>query len=458
MKITKPIAVHVDRLAGALAEQGIDIKRTKILELAAAAFGYHNTHECTAASQRGDLSPAAAEPVCRVEIPSGEALIVLRDPVTNAPYAIDESFIEQVVEEERRETYGPSPYGRLLDLSRLADHAATAWRSTAGRITSSEDGVLRILVELETEGVVTAEVVRSNVHQAIHNWRGAAGLSADDDEGFVGEIMTRVLPRDTTPEGRTSGDFPGQPREALRDSGGTSIHVAIIHHKHGIDLRLGTTLASVSRQVGEYVRENWFEAWEKDQAAERKDRIGLPEEHEGLDDDKAEEMYFAAMSLFDPTDYVEYEVIKADGSGPGQDASDVTAAVEALSASASAAEPFPGVPDDLWEIFAARDGDTFRTVFRVAPDADPEKEGRILAARSFGLKLEDYHGGDGDEDLSVFDGDLDGIEIYRADFDANLKAALEMSWEAGHRLPEGDPLRERIRQQVMDAMPRPDKD
>lgn len=131
MNITKPIAVYVDRLEAALAAKGIDMRRTNVLEIAAAVLGYHNTHECTAASKRGDLTPPKAEPVCRVEIPGGEALIVLRDPISDAPYAIDETFLEQVVEEERREAYGPSPYGRLLDLSEVAIHPATAWCSTS---------------------------------------------------------------------------------------------------------------------------------------------------------------------------------------------------------------------------------------------------------------------------------------------------------------------------------------
>lgn len=131
MNITKPIAVYVDRLEAALAAAGVDMRRTKVLEMAAAVLGFHNTHECTAASKRGDLTPAKAEPVCRIEIPGGEALIVLRDPVSDAPYAIDEAFVAQIAEEERREAYGPSPYGRLLDLSDVAAHPATACGAAA---------------------------------------------------------------------------------------------------------------------------------------------------------------------------------------------------------------------------------------------------------------------------------------------------------------------------------------
>lgn len=471
MKIKKPIAVHVDRLDAMLTQQGVHLKRTKVLELLAAALGYHNVHECTAASERGDLTPPPVEPICRVEIPGGEALIVVRDPNSNAPYGIDESFIEQVIEEERREAYGPSPYGGLMDLTKIASHrTATSNGPLDPGASAIGTGTLRILVELEVDGPVTESVILDNVRNAIVYQRAEHGLSGDDDEGMVGQVSTRILKTGTPSDDDTKrlGEQLGQ---IIRETGRSRIHVALIHHSHGIDVRLGTTLASVSRQVAEYARENWDEAWENDQVAARKDRIGLPEDCDGLDDDEIERMYFAAMSLFDATDYVDYSVIEVDDEEGLSHDSDVATAVSVPSST-----PFPGVPADLWEVYAARDGDTFRQVFRVKDDEDPEVTGRKLVASAFGLDVDDYvddwlipNGEDEDEqdetesddedeeepDYSSFDADLDGIAIDQADFDPELKAALKLSWEAASRLPEGDPLRDRIVKQVMDAMPTP---
>ena len=462
MKINKPVAVHVDRLVSALAEQGIDVRRTKALELVAAAFGFHNTHECTAASQRGDLTPPAAQPICRVTIPGGEALIVLRDPVTDAPYAIDETFIEQVVEDERREAYGPSPYGRLLDLSQVAADPATAWgqSETEAGVAASDDATLRILVELETDGAVTAEIVRSNVHASIQGWKDNVGLSADDDVGMIGEIRTTVLP---TGGAASVPAVPNPLLEAMRAGGRTDIHVAVIHSKHGVELRLGTTLAAVSRQVGDYVRDNWDDAWQADQNAEEDDRADVPETPDALNDDQAEEMYFQAVSRFSASDYVEYHVI-AMGDAPAP--RDVM----------PPCEPFPGVPADYYTVNANRDGDTVLTTFRLDEGENEEDRGREIAATSFGLKLDDYYDsdrGDLDEDLTDdekeaaedeakenrnqnFDADIDGIEIMPASFDDMLLPILEASWAAAQKLPADDPLRDVIRRQVMEAMPRPE--
>ena len=56
----KPISIYLDRLAAALSAQNVTLKRSQLLEVAAAAFGYHNQHEATAASQNGGLTPRSS--------------------------------------------------------------------------------------------------------------------------------------------------------------------------------------------------------------------------------------------------------------------------------------------------------------------------------------------------------------------------------------------------------------
>lgn len=468
MKKTKPIAVHVDRLVEAFAAQGVELKRTRALEIVAAAFGFHNTHECTAASKRGDLSPPAAVPVCRIDIPGGETLIVVRDPVSGAPYAIDETFVDQVAGDERREAYGPSPYGRLLDLGDIGIGQVPS-TPAPDRSDVPHDGIVRILVELATTGSVTDEVVRSNVQRAVEAWKGNVGLSADDDEGMVDGVLCRMLdPTDRSPA--ASGKASDGLVDSLRTGGNAGIHAAIIHSKHGVELRLGTTLANVSRQMGDYVRENWDDAWQADQNVEEKDRIGVPETPEGLDDDQAEQMYFEALGAASTLDYVDYEVITLD---------DVLSPTSDMPSSPSTettiqpVEPFPGVPADLYSVVASRDGHVFDATFRLEDGENEEDRGRELAARAFGLDLDDFYDDDvHDEDYEPtedeedeardarncnFDADIDSIEIGRASFADDLLPILQASWEAAHRLPLGDPLRDVIRRQVMDAMPSPEK-
>ena len=56
-------------------------------------------------------------------MPSGETIVIVRDPIANSPYAIDQMFIEQSVTHGRAERFGPTPYGHLLDLTRLLEDA-----------------------------------------------------------------------------------------------------------------------------------------------------------------------------------------------------------------------------------------------------------------------------------------------------------------------------------------------
>lgn len=111
----------LDRLDKALGKQGLTLKRAQLLEVAAAAFGHRNSNAMTAAAQAGDLALPPVQPSARIQLANGETLMVLLDPAANASYAIDESFLEQVVNEERGEEAGITPYGHLVDLNPALD-------------------------------------------------------------------------------------------------------------------------------------------------------------------------------------------------------------------------------------------------------------------------------------------------------------------------------------------------
>ena len=113
----KSLPIHLNRLDRALRAQGVVFKRHQLLETCAAAFGFHNSNEATAAAKSGALNPPQAAPIGRMSLDDGQSLIVVRDPLANAPYAIDETFVEQA---DGSDPFGVSPYGHVLDLSRLS--------------------------------------------------------------------------------------------------------------------------------------------------------------------------------------------------------------------------------------------------------------------------------------------------------------------------------------------------
>lgn len=121
-KPSKIQPILLDRLAHALAAHGVSLKRTAVLQVAASAFGYHNANEFSAA----DLVVPQARAIARSTMPTGDSVILVEDPLAQAPYGIDEAFLEQVIAENRRESFGISPYGHLLDLTGLADQNLSA--------------------------------------------------------------------------------------------------------------------------------------------------------------------------------------------------------------------------------------------------------------------------------------------------------------------------------------------
>ena len=126
----KPIAIHLDRLAKALSDKGVELKRTDLLQVAAAAFGYHNQNEASAASQRGDLTPPAALPICRVPVPSSpddRTVVILQDGTTGMAYGIDAEFFDAQASGARAERYGPTPFGQLADLGYAMERPESDW-------------------------------------------------------------------------------------------------------------------------------------------------------------------------------------------------------------------------------------------------------------------------------------------------------------------------------------------
>lgn len=122
---TKPKTISIDRLAHALGMHGVKLKRDHLITTSAYAYGYRNRETFAEAADAGELTAPAAVDLGRVDTPGGDALIVLRDPRNDRAYAIEEGFLSEI-EGQRRERYGVSPYGNLLDLSGIVpDRGAT---------------------------------------------------------------------------------------------------------------------------------------------------------------------------------------------------------------------------------------------------------------------------------------------------------------------------------------------
>src|SRR3546814_15932992 len=104
--VLKTTPIYLDRLDSALKKAGVSIKRSQLLETTAAAFGFHNSNEFTAAAARGDLAPPGATPIGSLTLPDGQIIVVITDAQAGRPYAIDKAFVEQNIANERGEKIG----------------------------------------------------------------------------------------------------------------------------------------------------------------------------------------------------------------------------------------------------------------------------------------------------------------------------------------------------------------
>ncbi len=136
MKNAKPIAIHLDRLASALAAQGVDLRRSQLLEVASAAFGHRSSNETSKLAEAGEMTPSSAQPIGRLDL-GADSVVIVRDAVTDLPYAVSGTFLEGIAD-DRGSQFSPTPYGGLADLRRAAV-SEIPLLSRPARTTSGEE-------------------------------------------------------------------------------------------------------------------------------------------------------------------------------------------------------------------------------------------------------------------------------------------------------------------------------
>ncbi len=131
----RPFQIHLARLAEALAALDIRVPASRLQGLAAAFYGYRNTNALAAAMKAGEIVIPTAEAGH-----GAESLVVLRDPVANAPFGF-------VVPEDGR-PFGnrmvTSPYGNLV-LTPPVDERLDGWAGETQamrRIRKGRDAVI----------------------------------------------------------------------------------------------------------------------------------------------------------------------------------------------------------------------------------------------------------------------------------------------------------------------------
>lgn len=272
--MNNPVPALLDRLAHRLESYGVKLKRNQLLELTAVAFGIRNSNELAAAGKQGALRAlAAAAPIGRFALADGTTLAVLKDSLAGTPYAIDASFLEQTVAEERRERIGVTPYGHLIDLDPLIDAELSDIQARSGQLPAGEVALTRATVErlIRAAQTLTPDVV---------------GEEAADLTDAIAAANTRL------------DAAPAQSAATIErsDDGSITVYHGTISHKHGSDTCIAVTQAELYRQLAGYCHENWHEV-----AAYPE----VPTDPQFLSDFEVVDTYFEAMSNHDGREYLD---------------------------------------------------------------------------------------------------------------------------------------------------------
>ena len=114
MTKTKTTPVLLDRLAGELAKHGVSLKRTHLLQVAARAMGYDNTHVFTADDKAGELAPPPADRLGYEDVPGYGMMEFFGDP-EGGIFAVQKDRIDAL--SGRGNDWILSPMGGVLDIT-----------------------------------------------------------------------------------------------------------------------------------------------------------------------------------------------------------------------------------------------------------------------------------------------------------------------------------------------------
>lgn len=183
MKIS---SIYTRRLKKALGRFNVNLSSSELLEIAAAAAGYHNSNEFTAASKRGNLTPPHARLIGQVNLPDGSELVILEDQTAGAPYGIDKSFLEQVVDSDIAEKIGITPYGHL---AWLADLNGEPFPNLEKNIAMQPSGLTEAPNEAGQPQIRAHKTETISVHSAVITHKhGTDQFIALSEEGLFSEI------------------------------------------------------------------------------------------------------------------------------------------------------------------------------------------------------------------------------------------------------------------------------
>lgn len=275
--VLKTTAIYLDRLDSALKKAGVSMKRSQLLETAASAFGYHNSNEFTAAASRGDLDPPAVEAIGSVNLPSGQAIIVVNDTISGRPFAIDKAFLEQIVAKERGETFGITPFGNLADVHSIAlDNLTPLDARPEMRSTSPQvDGPAGyVAVHRDTLGSL---IEASNSY--------ADDLSSGLDDGTYDDRADLDAVEEAITAGRQILDAKASASQIVAERLRVPLYTATVDHKHGTNGYSAFTDAELTAELAEFCTEYWSDIT---------GRSDVPETTDGLSNQEIVDIYFDA--------------------------------------------------------------------------------------------------------------------------------------------------------------------
>ena len=256
----RPLAAHLDALVSALAAEGIALRRSQALKVAARIGGYRNQNELAEALATGGHEPPAAEAVGIVTCAGAPRMAILRDPVTSLAFGVE---ADRLGAGPRATAHATTPYGTLVSL-----HAVDAASiRTLGSAVADGASIVRVHTTILThangcEGPTFSATTRERMRGEYATWcrrelaerhheeRGLLEVEADDD------VIDNYHER--TEAGAVEGTCDVEV-VAPTARGGGRMHRGLVAYDGGTVPFASPTMAGLMKGVADWCRKYWHE-------------------------------------------------------------------------------------------------------------------------------------------------------------------------------------------------------
>lgn len=196
--MTKNTPIILDRLEAALAQHNVKLKRTQLLQIAASSFGFANTHQFTAADDKGEFNVLPASYVGQetLEVEGEIRFFDIFREESGEPFLVSWDVIDKANARVNQWISGPS--GKLYDLAACKNEIKQRYEIWEEKITRMTSMFSQYFEQDRDKNHDKANSHSDNPHVACGN---CLWIGRESECNPIADVSERIMPGEIMPSG-----------------------------------------------------------------------------------------------------------------------------------------------------------------------------------------------------------------------------------------------------------------